>query len=40
MLTVNPFKRITSAEALKHPWIYVSKTDKNNREKEEDEKKK
>lgn len=27
MLTVNPFKRITSAEALKHPWIYVRKTD-------------
>lgn len=24
MLTVNPFKRITAAEALKHPWIYVS----------------
>lgn len=23
MLTVNPFKRITAAEALKHPWIYV-----------------
>ncbi|XP_055305108.1 calcium/calmodulin-dependent protein kinase type II alpha chain-like [Sitodiplosis mosellana] len=22
MLTVNPFKRITAAEALKHPWIY------------------
>lgn len=25
MLTVNPFKRITAAEALKHPWIYVRK---------------
>ena len=24
MLTVNPAKRITSAEALKHPWICVS----------------
>lgn len=23
MLTVNPFKRITAAEALKHPWICV-----------------
>lgn len=22
MLTVNPFKRITASEALKHPWIY------------------
>lgn len=24
MLTVNPFKRITAADALKHPWICVS----------------
>lgn len=24
MLTVNPNKRITAAEALKHPWICVS----------------
>jgi hypothetical protein len=24
MLTVNPYKRITAAEALKHPWICVS----------------
>ena len=24
MLTVNPAKRITAAEALKHPWICVS----------------
>lgn len=24
MLTVNPGKRITAAEALKHPWICVS----------------
>lgn len=24
MLTVNPVKRITAAEALKHPWICVS----------------
>jgi serine/threonine protein kinase len=24
MLTVNPAKRISSAEALKHPWICVS----------------
>ena len=23
MLTVNPAKRITAAEAIKHPWIYV-----------------
>jgi serine/threonine protein kinase len=23
MLTVNPAKRITAAEALKHPWICV-----------------
>lgn len=23
MLTVNPYKRITAAEALKHPWICV-----------------
>ena len=22
MLTVNPYKRITAADALKHPWIY------------------
>lgn len=25
MLTVNPAKRITACEALKHPWICVSK---------------
>lgn len=25
MLTVNPAKRITASEALKHPWICVSK---------------
>ena len=25
MLTVNPAKRITAADALKHPWICVSK---------------
>lgn len=24
MLTINPSKRITAAEALKHPWISVS----------------
>jgi serine/threonine protein kinase len=24
MLTVNPAKRITASEALKHPWICVS----------------
>jgi serine/threonine protein kinase len=24
MLTVNPNKRITAADALKHPWICVS----------------
>ena len=24
MLTVNPAKRITAADALKHPWICVS----------------
>lgn len=24
MLTINPAKRITAAEALKHPWICVS----------------
>jgi len=24
MLTINPAKRITAAEALKHPWISVS----------------
>lgn len=24
MLTVNPYKRITASEALKHPWICVS----------------
>lgn len=25
MLTINPSKRITAAEALKHPWISVSR---------------
>lgn len=24
MLTINPAKRITASEALKHPWICVS----------------
>ena len=24
MLTVNPAKRVTAADALRHPWIYVS----------------
>lgn len=26
MLTINPAKRITASEALKHPWICVSNT--------------
>lgn len=38
MLTVNPFKRITAAEALKHPWIYVSETDIHQIEKHEKKK--
>ena len=35
MLTVNPFKRITAAEALKHPWIYVSKMELEEEEKKQ-----
>jgi len=31
MLTINPAKRITASEALKHPWICVSNFQRFNR---------